>query len=396
MTLVANFAARLDRINETQESINALSKYMLANESASAELIEVWKSRITHTLSDTTKLLLIYLCNDVVQQAKRQNKTLYIHNFSKIIPQVISPIYGAAESTIKSKINRVVDVWQQRSVFAFDYIESLRKSLNSASASAKATPTAAKSSSSVIPELRHINDLFQHINDLTEISQGNLTQLGIQSKTYLNLASDNLPKTHVHLSKLNVLEKLSKVSINNIEEIKTTRENIKDSLDTLVVSLVDGIKSDESKMAIIRDKIKKIHEVRQKLQVETEPEKHSGDKHPEKEHPGGRGGQEKKEKEEEEEVEEEEEEEEEDLPKYEEDDEEEEEEDTEDDRKVKKRKMSSTPSGGSTPNRKVAFAENIEVNEFEVNESNDEEKSPEHEFPEKTSLEVMDLLSKLA
>ncbi|CAK9437660.1 uncharacterized protein LODBEIA_P20380 [Lodderomyces beijingensis] len=374
MSFQSKFASRLDDINETQESITSLSKYMLANSSRAAELVDVWKSQLARTSSNATRLLLIYLCNDVVQQAKRQNKLQFIDSFSRILPNVIGPAYAAADSTIRAKVDRVVSVWEQRSIFNEDFIGKFKEALKSAT-SAPPTPSHVLSapqapqapprpaSPSIIPELRHINDLFQHIATLTDISQGNLTQLGIQSKTYLNLNADNLPKTSIHLNKLNVLEKLSKVSIKNIEDIKSTREKIRDSLETLAKLTADAIATDESKISVVNDKMKKIREVRSQLQGEvlgsasasvsrTRP--HGGN--------NGNGDDDDNNKNNDNDDDDD------DLPKYEEDSENSEEE--KDDEKVefKKRKISPSP-GDVTPSRKVAFAEDIVVNEFEESSS---------------------------
>ena len=395
MSLKSSFSSKLEAINETQESITSLSKFMLANVLASEELVDIWKSQLTRTSSDSKKLLLIYLCNDVVQQAKRLNRVQYIQSFSKILPNVVSPVYAQVDPKIKAKIDRVVSVWEQRQVFSTNYLDDLRKAFKSAkplaaSVSTSGTTAASTSTSTssnqpiVNLELKVINDLLQHVEQLTNISQGNLTQLGIQSKTYLNLNADNLPKTQIHLNKLNVLEKLSKVSIKNIEEIKLTRESIISNIESLASVITEGIRADETKIAVIKDKMEKIKEVRAKLKSEAgeQEEKFKGgdvaandkgsgkDANADDNNNNNNNNNSNSEDEDE-------------LPKY------EDEEDSENEPELKKRKTSPSPSGGSTP-RKVAFAEDIEVNEFEQQDSEEEEEQEEEEEEEEKTLEDID------
>ena len=76
------------------------------------------------------------------------------------------------------------------------------------------------------------------------------------------------------------------------------------------------------------------------------------------------------------------------LPKYEEDD-------SDDEPESKKRKASPIPSGGSTP-KKVAFATDIQVNEYENKPKGEDESEEDTKEKEHTpSAEVMDILLKL-
>ncbi|KAI5963923.1 RTT103 [Candida margitis] len=350
-----SFASKLKNINETQDSINYLSGYMLQNEPSSQLFIDVWRSQVLNA-SPATKLLLLYLCNDVIQKAKRHHKTKYISDFFRPLLEVINPIYHSVDSAIKKKIERLISVWEERLVFDADGIRKLKDRVAQPPSVQKST-TATPIQPAVVSELQLVNDLYKRINDLTDVSQGNLTQLGIQSKTYLNLDADTLPETQVHLNKLKVLEKLSNVAIKNIESIKSTREQIKFNLETMLHSLESGLQTDDSKIAVINDKLKRIDETRRALQGTAE----SSDDDEE-------------------------------LPKY-------VDEDSDDDEpELKKRRASPTPSGGSTP-KKVAFAKDIQVNEYDnkakedEDSEGDEKEQPKEDTP---SAEVMDILLKLA
>ena len=53
-----------------------------------------------------------------------------------------------------------------------------------------------------------------------------------------------------------MLEKLGNVCINNVEEIKETRMKINSELDSLFNLIIDGTKTDDSKIANINEKYK--------------------------------------------------------------------------------------------------------------------------------------------
>ena len=110
----------------------------------------------------------------------------------------------------------------------------------------------------IAPQLKQINDLFVHLNKLNDINQENLTQMGIQSKTYLYPQDpETLPPAPVYLSKLYMLEKLGNVCINNVEEIKETRMKINSELDSLFNLIIDGTKLMIARSLILTKKYKK-------------------------------------------------------------------------------------------------------------------------------------------
>ena len=117
---------------------------------------------------------------------------------------------------------------------------------------------------------------------------------------------------------------------------------INSELDSLFNLIIDGTKTDDSKIANINEKIQKAKETIRDVNL-TSMEAGSDDD---------------------------------DFPGYLSDSEEEEE--------TKKRRLSQTPSGGSTPSKRVAFSEDVEV--FE---------DPDENKEESVSVDVMSLLSKL-
>ncbi|RLV89620.1 hypothetical protein JA1_005062 [Spathaspora sp. JA1] len=355
-----SFCKKLDVLQETQESIVSISQWVLFHQKHCKESAKTWAEYIIgNQHSSNKKLSLLYLCNDVVQQARRKRKQEFITEFARVLPMVLQKIYPSVDSAIRAKIDRLVGVWQQRNIFDNNDIEKMKSSLSKQEPVQQVNQTGSKDS--VVADLKHINDLYNHLNQLTDLSQANLTQFGIQSKTYLPndpSGSDNLPAPRQYIAKLNMLDELSKVSINSIGEIKNTKLKIKAHLDNLSRLLSESIKTEDSKIGIINEKIARLNNTRDELRTMLE------------------GGESKPKQ-----VQQEEEEEEESpvfeaiadddddddlLPTYEDDD------DVKEDNKGKRR-YSQTSSGGSTPtSKRVSFSEDIEVKEFDRDEESNE------------------------
>ncbi|KAK6453626.1 regulator of Ty1 transposition [Scheffersomyces xylosifermentans] len=412
------FKSKLASLQDTQESIVSISQWVLFHHRRSADSAKFWASYInsipslssssskSSPLSDPSlkKLSLLYLCNDVVQQARRKRKPEFITDFAAVLPSVLNQAYNTVDNATKPKIERLIGVWEQRQIFGASDIAKMKEAVkaplltksrsspdsslvNNHSSTSPSRKSAKESIGAVAPELKSLNDLFLKLNSLTDITQANLTQFGIQSKTYLPndpLLSDNLPSPKVYVSKLNMLEKLSEVSIANIKEVKDVKEQISKQLENLSRIIAEGTKTEESKIAIINEKLVRLHETRNELKemIEEEEEGSNGDNKIktkkvsiEEEDPSpsyetndieSNGDSFVVEDDDND-----------DLPTYENDDD-------DDDKRViasseeetplpKRRRLSQTPSGGSTPSsfKKVAFSEDIEVKEFDREEQTD-------------------------
>lgn len=368
-----NFNKKLASLQETQDSIVTISQWVLFHHRHSKELANLWSKFIVQPKYDSPKKLsLLYLCNDVVQQARHKRKMEFITEFGKILPEVFNAIYSSLDNPIKPKVDRLINVWEQRNVFSASDIKNFRKAIElskageSLEANAPATPAV---NLSIVPDLKNLNDNYAHLNKLTDTSQANLNQVGLQSKLYLPAhpgLSDNLPSPKIYISKLNTLEKLCNISKKNIEDTKLERNDIIKTLDNLKKIMVDSLSIDDSKLNIINNKLDKLYSTRSELQQILNEEEPSevNDNADKEEEPSPA-------------LDEDEDDEDDLIPTYENDSEDDEEEPA-----AKKQKTEATPptptpiltpgstSGNSTPSHRksVAFAENIEIKEYDREE----------------------------
>lgn len=274
------FRKKLDSLQETQDLIVSISQWVLFHHRRVKELCQIWSE---YTLLDDPKLTskkklsLLYLCNDVVQQARHKRKPEFLAEFAKSLPQVFNKVYPTLEVNIKPKIDRLIGVWEQRGIFGSADIRKLRKAIDLLKSGklmddASATEPPAKVQQvgpKLNSELLHLNNLYNHITQLNEVCNSNLTQIGFQSKQYLPndyQTQDALPLPKIYISKLNVLEKLCNVTKQNLSEVKTARKDILALLTSLQRLMEDGLSTDESKEHIIDQRMEKLKTTRSSLQ----------------------------------------------------------------------------------------------------------------------------------
>lgn len=274
------FGKKLDLLQETQESIVSISQWVLFHHRHAHDLCRIWGEYTLKTQKLAKKLSLLYLCNDVVQEARHKRKPEFAAEFAAILPATILAVYPTLDGAIRPKVERLIGVWEQRNIFAAKDIRAMRAGVEQAKTGRVEEEPPAAPKAAVAPDLVHLNNLYTHLAQLQETCQANLTQVGIQSKTYLphdHLALDTLPLPAVYISKLNVMEKLCALTTKNLADISATRQEIVSVLGGLQKLVSDGAAADALKVAIIARKVERLNSTRAELKEMVEPPRDSGE-----------------------------------------------------------------------------------------------------------------------
>lgn len=131
--------SKLAALNETQESVTSLSQWIMFHKRHAATSAEVWAEYVAEA-PVKSKLALVYLANDVVQQAKSRKKDEFVQAFAVVIPEALEHVYGVVEKPIKDRINRVVKVWSERNVLPPAVQQDIEGRLGNESALAAVLP----------------------------------------------------------------------------------------------------------------------------------------------------------------------------------------------------------------------------------------------------------------
>lgn len=401
--LVEGFARKLQGLQDTNELVTGLLQWVLFHHRHLPAIAAQWSKFI---LSPEAKLLkkkltLLYLVNDVVQQARRKRRPEFAEEFAQVLPGVLEKVYAGLDHATRGKVDRILLVWEERLVYAKPAIENFKKSTkkllsnrpDSAAVPVVATDNLKNESNSpnanqpkIAPELRHLNDLYGTLGNLSELARTHLTQFGRESNQWLpDGPLDALPLPPVYLGKLRALEKLGDLARANVREQKQLKLTIVLVLNSMVKSLLDEA-GDDAKLDAIEKKLTKLNGVKKELEEMvagdddgSEPLATSASAPEEEEEalptfePLGADDSDEDE-----------------LPAYVQDS------DDEQAPPLRKRRALQTPLGGLTPSKKVAFSEDIEVKEFErdANESDGGEET-NGGSEEQSGGDVMALLLKL-
>lgn len=272
------YRKKLQALQDTQESIVSISQWLLFHHRHSKELCDIWAQYILSedpAIDLKKKLSLLYLCNDVVQQARHKRKPEFIEQFSKALPGVLHRVYPTINSSLQPKVDRLINVWDQRNIFEKNHISKMKKALESLRTgkeldvtSGEGMPSKTPPQAQIASELIHLNNTYNHLTSVLETASSNLSQVGVQCKLYLPQNpenQDNLPLPNVYIAKLNVLEKLCYMTQKNLEDAMGARKDIIGLLNNLSKSLSDALASDETKIKIIQQRLERLHSTKADL-----------------------------------------------------------------------------------------------------------------------------------
>lgn len=206
----ANLEKRFNMVSPSQASIQSLSFFCLHYKSHHKKIAQIWL-RCLQKAEPPHRLTLIYLANDIVQNAKRKNAPAFIDDFKNILKETVPYL---RDEKIKKTVERVFSIWEDRSIFDPKFINSLKDFLNNNRTSSSTTPKI-KSSSATTTATPPTTSLAAS-NDLLDCLK--------KIKSYEKY--DNITKEEVD----------ERVKLNNIldENILTQKKLLKESEDQLI------------------------------------------------------------------------------------------------------------------------------------------------------------------
>ena len=106
---------KLSALNETQDSIVSVAQWIMFYRRYADRAAQIWLERLKESNS-SKKLNLIYLANEIMQQAKSRKKEDFLNAFMPIIAEAAASAYKGATQEVQLKIRRVVEVWRDRQI----------------------------------------------------------------------------------------------------------------------------------------------------------------------------------------------------------------------------------------------------------------------------------------
>ncbi|TKX27173.1 RNA polymerase II-binding domain-containing protein 1 [Elsinoe australis] len=109
--------AKLSALNETQDSIVSVAQWIMFYRRHADRAAQIWLEKLKES-NTSKKLNLIYLANEIMQQAKVRRKEDFLVAFMPIISEATAAAYKGAPREVQIKIRRVVEVWRSRQILS--------------------------------------------------------------------------------------------------------------------------------------------------------------------------------------------------------------------------------------------------------------------------------------
>lgn len=116
---------RLDSVSNSQENIQSLSLYLLHKKKLHKSIVDQWLQAVARA-KPSHRLTLLYLANDVIQNARKKGIKEYLESFQPALSQVMQLLL---EPSIRKNVLRVLEIWTQRNIYPKDFIDSLKRQI---------------------------------------------------------------------------------------------------------------------------------------------------------------------------------------------------------------------------------------------------------------------------
>ncbi|KAL8602315.1 hypothetical protein ACOMHN_022828 [Nucella lapillus] len=122
-----NVEKRLMSVTNSQDSIQSLSLWIIHHKTHHTRIAELWYKIMKKSGKPSHRLTLFYLCNDVVQNCKRKKVVVFRDTFRPFLKQATALVRDAS---IKGKVERIFNIWEERHVYDPDFVAHLKAILD--------------------------------------------------------------------------------------------------------------------------------------------------------------------------------------------------------------------------------------------------------------------------
>lgn len=199
----ASLEKRFNAVSTSQGSIQSLSFFCLHYKNHHKRIAQIWlrclqKAKVPH------RLTLIYLANDIVQNAKRKNTLSFIEDFKSILKEAVPYL---RDDKIKKSVERVFSIWQDRNIFDGKFTVELKASLNDGT-----------------NKVSHISDALPRVSQIPDSVARHTASDLIESLDRIAVLERNADR--IRANEESIVDRLSQGSLSSNEE--GTSKNLDD------------------------------------------------------------------------------------------------------------------------------------------------------------------------
>ncbi|NXR10071.1 RPR1B protein, partial [Semnornis frantzii] len=122
---------KLSELSNSQQSVQTLSLWLIHHRKHAGPIVSVWHRELRKAKS-SRKLTFLYLANDVIQNSKRKGPE-FTREFESVLVDAFSHVAREADEGCKKPLERLLNIWQERSVYGSEFIQQLKLSMEDSS-----------------------------------------------------------------------------------------------------------------------------------------------------------------------------------------------------------------------------------------------------------------------
>ncbi|KAG5281653.1 hypothetical protein AALO_G00047310 [Alosa alosa] len=115
---------KLSELSNSQQSVQTLSLWIIHHRKHSSLIVRVWHREMKKAKSNR-KLTFLYLANDVIQNSKKKGPE-FTRDFEGVLVDACSHVAREADEGCKRPMERLLTIWQERSLYRADFIQQLK------------------------------------------------------------------------------------------------------------------------------------------------------------------------------------------------------------------------------------------------------------------------------
>lgn len=115
---------KLSELSNSQQSVQTLSLWIIHHRKHSSLIVRVWHRELKKAKS-SRKLTFLYLANDVIQNSKKKGPE-FTKDFETVLVDACSHVAREADDGCKRPMERLLNIWQERSLYRADFIQQLK------------------------------------------------------------------------------------------------------------------------------------------------------------------------------------------------------------------------------------------------------------------------------
>ncbi|XP_031422643.1 regulation of nuclear pre-mRNA domain-containing protein 1B isoform X2 [Clupea harengus] len=115
---------KLSELSNSQQSVQTLSLWIIHHRKHSSLIVRVWHREMKKAKS-SRKLTFLYLANDVIQNSKKKGPE-FTRDFEGVLVDACSHVAREADTGCKRPMERLLAIWQERSLYRADFIQQLK------------------------------------------------------------------------------------------------------------------------------------------------------------------------------------------------------------------------------------------------------------------------------